>query len=241
MVEVSIVAPTMHEERAPEITKEIFKVFGKNVEVIIVDKSNRPYRRLFRKTGAKVIVQRTKGYEGAVMEGFRAARGTKVLASIDPDGTYSVRDLKRVVDAVVRGSYDFVSGDRSGCSNEAMLPHLKLGNFVLAVVFDLLFLQRMRDVFSGSFAMKRAAFDSIRNVKTYHSGTLLFEMELAKRHYRLKNVHVSYEPRRGTESKLAKSKVVYGFKTFREMLNVRGREAYHIISEMIEGRFGRNQ
>jgi glycosyltransferase involved in cell wall biosynthesis len=237
MVEVSIIAPTMYEERAPEIAKEIFGVFGRGVEVIIVDKSNLPYRKLFRNTGAKVIVQKTKGYEGAVMEGFRAAKGTKVLASIDPDGTYSVKDLRRVIDTVINEGYDFVSGDRSGCSSEAMLPHLKLGNFVLALIFDMLFLQRMRDVFSGSFAMKREAFDSIKDVKTYHSGTLLFEMELAKRGYRLKNIHISYEPRRGTESKLAKSKVVYGFKTFKEMLKVRGREASQLIDDMLKERF----
>ena len=54
MVEVSIIAPTMYEERAPEIAKEIFKVFGKEVELIIVDKSSLGYRRLFKGTGARV-------------------------------------------------------------------------------------------------------------------------------------------------------------------------------------------
>src|SRR5208283_5537051 len=135
MVEVSIIAPTMHEERAPEIAKEIFEAFGRDAEVIIVDKSDLSYRRLFKGTGARVRVQRSKGYEYAIMEGLAVAKGTKVLASIDPDGTYSVQDLKRVVNAVRRGEADFVSGDRSGCSFEAMGPYIKFGNFLFAATF----------------------------------------------------------------------------------------------------------
>ena len=238
MVEVSIIAPTMREERAPEVVKEIFKVFGNDVELIIVDKSDLTYRRLFKGTGAKVKVQRSKGYEYAIMEGFAVAEGTRVLASIDPDGTYLVSDLKRVVDEVKRGGADFASGNRSGCSLEAMEPYLKLGNFLFAMAFDVLFLQRMKDVFSGSFAMSRDAFESIRKVKPYYSGTLFFEMELAKRRFRLRNVHVSYGPRRGTKSKLAKSKTVYASRVLASILRDRWKEASYLLSELFRGRFG---
>lgn len=238
MVEVSIVAPTMNEERAPEIAREIFKVFGRGVELIIVDKSDFSYRGLFRGTGARVKVQKTKGYEYAIMEGFAVAKGTKVLASIDPDGTYSVSDLKRVVDQVIRGRADFVSGDRSGCSFEAMGPYIKFGNFLFAMAFDVLFLQRMKDVFSGSFAMGREAFESIRKIRPYYSGTLFFEMELAKRNFRLRNLRISYGPRVGTKSKLAKSKTVYASKVLMSILRDRRREASFIMSRMFRGRFG---
>ncbi|MCL4379662.1 MAG: glycosyltransferase [Candidatus Marsarchaeota archaeon] len=237
MAEISIIAPTIKEERAPEIAKEIFKVFGKGIELIIVDKSDTHYRKLFRGTGATVRIQKSKGYEYAIMEGFSIAKGTKVLASLDPDGTYAVRDLKRVVDAVKSGKADFASGDRSGCSFEAMGPYLKLGNFLFAVGFDVLFLQRMKDVFSGSFAMSREAFESIRNVRPYYSGTLFFEMELAKRGFRLRNVPVLYAPRIGTVSKLAKSKTVYASRVLASILRDRWREASYLLSELFEGRF----
>ncbi len=238
MVEVSIIAPTMMEERAPEVVKEIFKVFGSDVELIIVDKSDLTYRRLFKGTGAKVKVQKSKGYEYAIMEGFSLAKGTKVLASLDPDGTYLVSDLKRVVDAVKRRDADFASGNRADCSFEAMQPYLKLGNFLFAMAFDVLFLQRMRDVFSGSFAMSRHAFESIKRVKPYYSGTLFFEMELAKRRFRLRNVRISYEPRRGTKSKLAKSKTVYASRVLTSILRDRWMQASYLLSELFRGRFG---
>ncbi len=238
MVEVSIVAPTMYEERAPEIAREIFRVFGKGVEVIIVDKSAAHYRKRFAKTGAKVIVQRSKGYESALMEGFRIAKGTRVLASIDPDGTYFVKDLKRVIDEADRGNYDFVSGNRSGCSDEAMRPYLKFGNRALAIIFDMMFLQRLGDVFSGSFAIKRSAFDAMRNVKPYHAGTIFFEMELSKRGFRLKNIPIGYGPRHGTKSKITKYKVVYGFQVFWGILKSRFGESAELIGSMFRGRFG---
>ncbi len=237
MAEVSIITPTMNEERAPEIAKEIFKVFGNDVELIVVDKSDKHYRKLFKGTGARVKVQKSKGYEYAIMEGFAVSTGTKVLASLDPDGTYQVKDLKRVVDAVKRGKADFASGDRSGCSFEAMGPYLKLGNFLFAAGFDVLFLQRMKDVFSGSFAMSREAFESIRSIKPYYSGTLFFEMELAKKGFRLRNVHISYEPRIGTVSKLAKSKTIYASKVLANILRDRWKEASYLLSELFEGRF----
>ncbi|HUC38549.1 MAG TPA: hypothetical protein VL944_00265, partial [Candidatus Acidoferrum sp.] len=98
--------------------------------------------------------------------------------------------------------------------------------------------QRMRDVFSGSFAIKRKAFDTIRNVKTYHAGTIFFEMELAKRGFRLKNIKVSYMPRVGTKSKLAKYKVVYGFQVFMGILKSRFGETSELIADMLKSRFG---
>ena len=237
MPEVSIIAPTMNEERAPNIARELFRLFGSDIEVIIVDKSDSNYRKRFDRTGVKIVVQKSKGYEYAIMEGFRTAKGTRVLASIDPDGTYSVKDLRKIVEAVKNGEADFVSGDRSGCSTEAMEPYLKFGNFLFAMAFDVLFLQRMKDVFSGSFAISRNAFESIRKVNPYYSGTLFFEMELAKRHFRLRNAHVSYEPRRGTKSKLAKSKTVYASKVMVNILKDRWKQASYLLSELFRGRF----
>ncbi len=238
MVEVSIIAPTMYEERAPEIAREIFRVFGRSVELIVIDKSDLSYKRLFGGTGARVVAQKSKGYEYAIMEGLAVAKGTRVLASLDPDGTYSVKDLKRIVGAVKRGDADFVSGDRSGCPAEAMDPYIKLGNFLFAMGFDLLFLQRLRDVFSGSFAMTREAYEQIRHVKPYYSGTLFFEMELAKRGLHLKNVPVSYVPRRGTKSKIAKSKTIYATKVLGSILRDRWNEGSSLLSNMVKGRFG---
>ncbi len=233
---ISIVAPTMNEEMAPRIVRELFREFGNGVEVIVVDKSSPAYRKQFAGSGARVVVQKRKGYEDAIMQGFRMARGTAVLASIDPDGTYSVRDLRRVVDEVKSGRYDFVSGSRSGCSNEAMKPYIKLGNRLFALLFDLLFLKSMGDVFSGSFAMSRKSFELIRHIDPYQAGTIFFEMELAKRGCSMRNLHVSYAPRVGTKSKLARYKVVYGTKVFAGVLRSRFGESLSLLSGLFRGR-----
>ncbi len=237
MVEISIIAPTMNEEHAPETVREIFRIFGKDVEVIVVDKSGPSYKKLFKKTGVKFIRQKSRGYEGAIMEGFAKASGTSVLASIDPDGTYSVSDLKRIVYAAKTQTYDFISGDRTGCSLEAMPRYIKFGNFMLALAFDILFLKRMKDVLNGSFAMKRYAFDAIKNISPYHAGTIFFEMELAKKGFRMKNIRISYKPRIGSESKIAKSKTRYGLKVLLGIGRGRAKESASILSEMFRKRF----
>ncbi|MGC8567961.1 MAG: glycosyltransferase family 2 protein [Candidatus Micrarchaeia archaeon] len=211
MHKLSIIVPTKNEENGPKIVRELMEAFGDGTEIIVVDKSNDEYYEALAKTKATVIRQRSQGYENAIMEGFAIASGD-ILASLDADGTYSVEDLKKVVNALESDErYDFVSGSRFGnMSKDAMEWHLKFGNIMLAKIFNLLYKQNMHDVLSGSFAMTRRAYEKIKNIEAYRAGTIFFEIEIIRKGYKIKDIPISYRARAGTKSKITKAKPVYG-------------------------------
>ncbi len=218
MISLSIIAPTMNEPSADKTIRELIRTFGKSAEIIVVDKSTDANRRKLERTGARVIRQESIGYENALMDGFREAKGD-IISTIDPDGTYSVSDFKRVVSEVKSGKSDFVSGNRFGKLHRgAMTTSIAFGNKFLTGLYRLLYKREVHDVLSGSFAMTRKAFESIRNEETYRAGTLFFEIELARRGFKIIDIPISYHPRVGSESKISRFKPIYGMNMARHTI-----------------------
>ncbi len=215
---LSIVVPTLNEKDAPRTIKALQKAFGRDAEIIVIDKSDAAYRRELVRTGARVITQKSRGYEAALMEGFRAAKGS-IISSMDPDGTYDVQDFKRVVAKVRSGEADFCSGNRFGTLHEgAMTPSVMFGNKFLTGLFRSLYHKDMHDGLSGSFAMTRKAFESIRDEEAYRAGTLFFMVELARRGFNMMDIPISYRPRIGSMSKIARAKPIYGMNIARNII-----------------------
>ncbi len=218
MPKLSIITPTMNEHAAPKTIRELVRSFGKSAEIIVVDKSSEANRKKLLNIGAKVIVQRSTGYENALMDGFRAAKGN-IISTIDPDGTYSVEDFKHVVNTVKSGQADFVSGNRFGKLHKgAMTTSIAIGNKFLTGLFRFLYKKDIHDGLSGSFAMTRKAFESIRDEETYRAGTLFFEIELARRGFNMVDIPINYHPRVDSVSKISKAKPIYGMNIARHTI-----------------------
>lgn len=207
---ISVIIPTIEEEAVFGIIKELRSKFGNRIELIIVDKSSEQYHSRLKKTGARVLRQRDKGVENAIMLGLRSAGGD-ILASIDADGTHELGGIERAVKLVAHGDADLVLGNRFGkLEKGAMSPHLVIGNKAISKVYSQMYNATIHDVLTGLFVMNRRAFNSIRNIAPYRAGIAFFAIELAKRGYTVTEIPISYSPRSSGESKLAKSKVVYG-------------------------------
>lgn len=210
MSDISIIIPTKDELNVKNILKDIKKNFKKNeIEIIIVDKSKPEIKRKIKDLGFPVIDQISNGYENALVEGFKRAK-SPILATIDADGTYSVKDLKSVILELDKGDYDFISGDRSSGLRK-MTFYISFGNKFLTKWFNFLYHRKMHDVLSGVFAMKREVFDKIKYDDAFRAGTLFFEIEAVRRGYRIKDIPISYADRVNTKSRITKSKPIYGF------------------------------
>ncbi len=215
---LSIIVPTKDEPTAPRTIRSLQRTFGKNAEIIVIDKSDKKHCNELKRTGVKVIVQQSNGYEVALMEGFRAARAG-ILSTIDPDGTYSVEDFKKVVEIVRQGKSDFASGNRFGKLHKgAMTSSVAFGNKFLTGLFRFLYKKDIHDGLSGSFAMTRKAFDAIQDEEAYRAGTLFFEIELARRGFKMIDIPISYRPRVGSVSKITKAKPIYGLNIARHTI-----------------------
>ncbi|MEM0201388.1 MAG: glycosyltransferase family 2 protein [Candidatus Micrarchaeaceae archaeon] len=208
---ISLIIPTIEEETVFRVIDDAKKLLGKDIEIIIVDKSSEEYVKKLKKANVKVIRQKDKGIENALMTGFKAAKGS-ILASIDADGTHETRGLKEAVEIISSGKADFVLGNRLNNIQEgAMSAYLRFGNNSLSFIFSLIYGKRVHDVLTGLFVMDRKAFDDIKHLKPYRTGTGFFAQELAKRKYTISEVDIKYFKREYGPSKLTKSKLFYGF------------------------------
>ena len=211
-MKLSFIVPTKNESTTPWVVRSIYRMFGRNSEVIVIDKSDAEYRKPLYSTGARIVIQKRGVYEHALVEGFRLAHGD-ILVAIDPDGTYSVEGLKKIVAYISKHrEYAYVGGDRMGCSSEAMPPPIKMGNRLFGILASVLMAQSMRDTFSGSFAMRREAYDTIRRMDGYIAGPTIFQLALARKGFKVKCIPITYEPRRGSKPKITNFKQLFALK-----------------------------
>jgi len=207
---VSVIIPTIEEESLFKIIRETRKLLGNDTEIIIVDKSSDEYFKRVQKTGVKVLKQKDRGVENAIMLGLRHANG-KLLASIDADDTHELIGIKKGIELIGRGEADMVLGNRlSGLSEGSMNTYLQTGNLILTTLFNLSYHTNLHDVLTGLFVMKKSAFEEIKEIKPYRAGIAFFAIELAKKGYKIDEVNIKYFIRKEGTSKLARSKFAFG-------------------------------
>ena len=105
---------------APSVAEVIAEIPGEAAGlatevIVVVDGSERRDRRACRGGGCPVCdVPVNRGQGAALKLGYwlARARGVRVIATIDADGQYEPEELGRVVEPILAGRADFVSGSR---------------------------------------------------------------------------------------------------------------------------------
>jgi glycosyltransferase involved in cell wall biosynthesis len=215
---VSVVIPTIEEEGVFEIIDKLRSRL-KDVEIIIVDKSSEEYEKRLLAKKVKVIRQKDRGVEKAVMLGLKHANGS-ILASIDGDGTHDINGIFEGIKLIEEGKADLVLGNRMDNIQEgAMSPYIKFGNRLISIIFSKLYKTNVHDFLVGLFVMRREAYEAVKHIEPYRAGQAgVFAIELAKRGYKIAEVPINYYPRKSGESKLTKSKFFYGVNVVGQMI-----------------------
>jgi glycosyltransferase involved in cell wall biosynthesis len=160
---ISVVLPCLDEERTvgacvEEALRGILAL-GAEPEVLVVDNGSRDGSvGAAGAAGARVLVERRRGYGSALWRGIREATGDVVVIG-DADGSYRFDDLLPLVAAADAGA-DLVMGSRlRGRIEEGAMPrlHRRLGTPVLTGLLNLLFRTRISDVNCGQRALRREA------------------------------------------------------------------------------------
>jgi len=215
---VSVVIPTIEEEGVFEIIDKLRSRL-KDVEIIIVDKSSEEYEKRLLAKKVKVIRQKDRGVEKAVILGLKYANGS-ILASIDGDGTHDVNGIFEGIRLIEEGKADLVLGNRMDNIQEgAMSPYIKFGNRLISMIFSKLYKTNVHDFLVGLFVMRREAYEAVKHIEPYRAGQAgVFAIELAKRGYKIAEVPINYYQRKSGESKLTKSKFFYGVNVVGQMI-----------------------
>ena len=157
---LAIVIPAYNEEPAvAEVIAEIPReAAGLQTEVIVVvDGAEDQTAARAAEAGALVCdVPVNRGQGAALKLGYWLARmrGAKVIATIDADGQYEPEELGRVVEPILAGRADFVSGSRR-LGAELTTDRIRhLGVLVFGALFSLAVKHRVTDPACGLRAMR---------------------------------------------------------------------------------------
>jgi glycosyltransferase involved in cell wall biosynthesis len=206
-VEVTVIFPCLNEEASIGTcvtrAREVLDDAGICGEVLVIDNdSSDRSGEIARIGGARVIVERRRGYGNAYLRGLSEARG-EFLVMMDADGTYPFDKIPEFVHELQAGA-DVVAGNRfGGMMARRSMPFLNryVGNPILSNLTRLLFRTALKDIHCGMRAIRKSVLPRL-GLRTpgMEFATEMFVKAFDHR-LRFAEVDIAYEPRVG-ESKL---------------------------------------
>ncbi len=198
IMKVSVIIPTLNEEESiGHVLDKIPKDPKYEWEIIVVDGDSQDRtREIATEKGAKVIVEKRRGYGRAYKTGFAAATGD-IIVTLDGDDTYPAEKIAELVDYLLSNNLDFISCERfSKMKKGAMSLTHKIGNKVLTITTCLLFGVKIKDSQSGMWVFRR---EILKDLNVTSDG-MPFSEEIkieAWKKFRCNEVPIEYRERKG--------------------------------------------
>ncbi len=207
---LSVIIPVYNEVQ--NIEKILKRVKATNLvwEIVVVDVCSKDGTRdvlknLDGKDDLRVILhEKNQGKGAAVRTGLQAARGDILLIQ-DADLEYSPQDYPTLLKPLEDGIADVVYGSRflGGPRRVAMFWHM-IANHLLTFLTNILYDTILSDMETGYKVFRREVIEGIK----IRSNRFNFEPEITakvlKRHYRIYEVPISFNPRDYSEGKKIK-------------------------------------
>lgn len=131
-------------------------------EVIVVDNGSADNTmQVAQSYNAKVLIEKARGYGGAILRGLNYASGD-ILVTIDGDGSYPVKILKEICSYMEKDGFDFVSGCRFPLTDFKAMPVINiLSNYFISWLVRFLFKVNLMDSQSGMMLFKKNLLNEI--------------------------------------------------------------------------------
>jgi glycosyltransferase involved in cell wall biosynthesis len=204
---VSVVIPCLNEaeniESCVHAALEAIVRMGVHGEVVVADNNSEDdSARLAERAGARVVVERRRGYGSAYLAGFAASRGRYIVMA-DADLTYDFEEIPRFVAALEEGA-EMVIGDRMDNIQPGAMTwsHRYIGNPVLTGLLNLFFRTGISDAHCGMRALRREVLPRLDLRTTGMEFASEMVIRASKEKLRIAEFPIEYHPR-GGESKLS--------------------------------------
>jgi glycosyltransferase involved in cell wall biosynthesis len=204
---VSVVIPCLNEAQniehcvlAARAALERMDVPG---EVVVADNdSEDDSAMLAERAGARVVLERRRGYGSAYLAGFAASRGEYIVMA-DADLTYDFDDIPRFVAALQDGA-EMAIGDRMDNIQPGAMPwlHRYIGNPILTGLLNVLFRTGVADAHCGMRAVRREVLPRLDLRTTGMEFASEMVIRASKEKLQIAEFPIEYHPR-GGESKLS--------------------------------------
>ncbi|MEM4429803.1 MAG: glycosyltransferase [Thermofilaceae archaeon] len=205
---VSVIIPTRNEHESiaecVEKARKALEEMGLAGEVIVSDNSSDDTPEIARGKGAIVVHPDRLGYGYAYIYALRHAKGRYIVMA-DGDGTYDLSEMPNLLEPLLKGEADVVLGTRiKGRIMPGAMPwlHRHIGNPLLTYVLNRFHGTRVSDAHTGFRAFTREALEKIKPTTTGMEFASELIIKAAYAGLRIKEVPITYYPRRGGQSKL---------------------------------------
>ncbi|HEC89939.1 MAG: glycosyltransferase family 2 protein [Thermoplasmata archaeon] len=176
MVKISIILPTINEEKGigktiDSINLGYFKQKGWDYEIIVVDGGSKDKTvEIAKKKGAKIIIDKRKGYGRAYKTGLSKVKGD-IIVTGDADATYPFDKIHEYIQFLIDEDLDFITTNRfANLKHGSMSLKHRFGNLVLSLLLRILFLINIKDSQSGMWIFRRATLDKIMPLEYFNDG-----------------------------------------------------------------------
>jgi glycosyltransferase involved in cell wall biosynthesis len=204
---VSVVIPCLNEAENIELcvtaALQALREMGVQGEVVVADNdSEDDSARLAEQAGARVVVERRRGYGSAYLAGFAASKGRYIVMA-DADLTYDFNEIPRFVAALDEGA-EMVIGDRMDNIQPGAMPwlHRYIGNPILTGLLNLFFRTGINDAHCGMRALRRDVLPRLDLRTTGMEFASEMVIRASKENLKIAEFPIEYHPR-GGESKLS--------------------------------------
>jgi len=194
-----VILPTLNEEKGvgktiDSIKTDSFKKNNWNLEIIIVDgESKDKTREIAKSKGAKIIIEKRKGYGRAYKTGISKATGD-IIVTGDADATYPFDRIHLYIQELIDENLDFITTDRfSELKHGSMSIKHYFGNLILALALKVLFLINLRDSQSGMWIFRKEALKKIQPLEDFNDG-MPFSEEIKIEMFSNKNIKTKEIP-----------------------------------------------
>jgi glycosyltransferase involved in cell wall biosynthesis len=209
-MKLSVIIPVYNEsESIREILKRVQSTKMAKEIIVVDDGSTDGTRDVLKKLNGKggirvVLHERNKGKGAAVRTGMAAASGDVLLIQ-DADLEYDPRDYPHLLQPIQEGIADVVYGSRflGGPRRATMYWHM-IANKLLTFMTNILYDNILTDMETGYKVFRREVIEGM----VLHANSFDFEPEftakILKRHYRIYEVPISFNPRDYSQGKKIK-------------------------------------
>ncbi len=209
-MKLSVVIPVYNEvKNVNEILKRVHAT-GLASEIVVVDDCSQDGTRailqgLDGKDGIRLILHdKNQGKGAAVRTGMQHAQGDVILIQ-DADLEYSPRDYPTLLQPLEDGIADVVYGSRflGGPRRATMFWHM-IANYLLTFMTNILYDTILTDMETGYKVFRREVVKDMKLRAHRFDFEPEFTAKILKRHYRIYEVAISFNPRDYSEGKKIK-------------------------------------
>ena len=191
---------------AREANATVFRDDPVEWEVLVVDGASEDGTAAIAEAeGARVLIERRRGYGRAYQTGFAHARGD-VIATADGDGTYPVETVPMLVKKLLDEGIDFLTGNRMAyLDRKAMTTEHRIGNWMLNLFVSVAYhrylsevpRRTLEDSQSGFWVFRREVLSRVHLTQEGMAFSEELKVEVILRNLRFVEVPIRYGERWG--------------------------------------------